>query len=93
MQATIGRTELTKQVAEKVGTVPNLYNIIGAVFETVVENLAKGDEVLIRNFGTFKVKERKEKIGRNPQTGEEITIPAHKTPIFTASKFFKRNLN
>ena len=90
---TISKTELVKQVSEKVGSVPNLYNIIGAVFECVAENLVNGDEVVIKQFGKFKVVNKAERIGRNPQTGEEITIPAHKTPVFSASKALRQAVN
>ena len=90
---TVGRNKLTEQVADKIGAIPNLYNIVGAVFDAVAENLAKGDAVAIRDFGIFKVVQCKERKGRNPQTGEEIIIPAHKTPLFKASKNFKKKVN
>jgi len=89
----ITKKELAEQVSAKVGSVPKLYSIIGAVFECVAENLAKGNEVLIRDFGRFKVIERQERKGTNPRTGEEIVIQAHKSPIFKASKTFKDAVN
>ena len=90
---TISRNNLTEQVSEKVGSVPNLFKIVTALFDTIVENLEEGNEVNIHNFGTFKVVAKAERKGRNPQTGAEITIPAHNLPIFKPSKFFKDAVN
>ena len=89
MAITITKSELTRQVKEKVGNVPHLNIVIGAVFEAVAENLVEGNDVTITNFGTFKVEERGAREGRNPRTGEEIYIPARNMPIFRASKTFK----
>ena len=60
-------------------------------FEQVVEEtLAKGDEVNITGFGKFYVRKRSERTGRNPKTGEKMTIPAGKTPAFSAGNKFKK---
>ena len=93
MKTIIGKAELVKQIAAKIGSVPNLYNIISAVFDVVEENLASGNEVAIRQFGTFKVIDCAERKGTNPRTGEEITISARKKPHFTPSKTFKEAVN
>lgn len=93
MTKTIGKADLVEQVSAKVGAVPKLYEIIGAVFDAVKENLAKGDAVSIRDFGVFKVVQCKERKGRNPKTGEEIVIPAHKKAIFKPSKIVKEKIN
>ena len=93
MTKTIGKTELVEQVSAKVGAVPKLYEIIGAVFDAVAENLAKGDAVTIRDFGTFKVVQRKERKGRNPKMQEEITIPAQKKVIFKQGKTVNEKVN
>ncbi|MBO8137019.1 MAG: HU family DNA-binding protein [Desulfotomaculum sp.] len=74
------KTELTKKDAEKA---------VNALFETISETLAAGDKVQLIGFGTFDVSERKERKGRNPQTGEEIIIPATKVPVFKAGKALK----
>lgn len=63
--------------------------IVNTVFETVKESLVKGEAVSIVNFGKFERKERKERVGRNPQTGEEMTIKAQKTVGFKAGKALK----
>ncbi len=55
--------------------------------------LAAGEEITIRGFGTLSVVQRDERMGRNPQTGEEKLIPAHRTVKFKTSKEFKETLN
>nr|WP_207755003.1 HU family DNA-binding protein [Desulforadius tongensis] len=74
------KTELTKKDAEKA---------VNALLESISEALASGDKVQLVGFGTFDVSERKERKGRNPQTGEEIIIPATKVPTFKAGKALK----
>jgi DNA-binding protein HU-beta len=73
-------TEMKKVEVEKV---------VNAVFETATETLASGEQIQIVGFGTFLVKERGERKGRNPKTGEEITIGASKAPAFKAGKSLK----
>ncbi|MDD3612936.1 MAG: HU family DNA-binding protein [Caldicoprobacterales bacterium] len=72
--------ELTKKDAEKA---------VNAFVSVVTETLAAGDKVQLVGFGTFEVRERKERKGRNPQTKEEIVIPASKAPVFKAGKALK----
>jgi len=94
----VTKTELIDAVAEKTGlTKKNSGEVINAVFETIVDHLSSEagkdasirDNVQIIGFGTFEVKDRSERKGRNPQTGEEITIPARTVPVFRAGKSFK----
>lgn len=59
------------------------------LMDTIVEVLKEGDSVSMIGFGTFSVKERDARIGRNPRTGETIEIAASKTPVFKAGKAFK----
>ena len=72
--------EMSKKDSEKVVT---------AVFEVIEETLAQGEKVSLVNFGTFEVKDRAERQGRNPKTQEPITIPATKAPAFKAGKGLK----
>ena len=74
------KTELDKKEAEKV---------VSAVFDTIVEKVAAGEDIRIVGFGTFECRERKERTGVNPRTMEQITIPASKIPAFKAGKAFK----
>lgn len=78
------RTDMTKKDAEKV---------IDAVFSSIEDALATNDKVQIIGFGTFEVRSRESRKGRNPQTGEEITIPASAAPVFKAGKGLKDGIN
>ncbi|GAB1763304.1 HU family DNA-binding protein [Priestia megaterium] len=80
IEAVASKSELTKQDAKKA---------VDALFETISTTLAKGEKVQLLGLGTFEVRERSERTGRNPQTGEEMTIPATKVPGFKAGKEFK----
>ncbi|HJC54842.1 MAG TPA: HU family DNA-binding protein [Candidatus Gemmiger stercoravium] len=71
---------LTKKDAEKAVT---------ATIDVITETLQKGEKVSLVGFGTFEVRERKERQGRNPQTREPMTIPASKLPAFSAGKALK----
>lgn len=78
------KTETTKKAAEQA---------VNAVIETITEELAREGRVQIVGFGTFQVRERAERKGRNPQTGEEMIIPASKSPVFKAGKNLKDIVN
>ncbi|AEG13846.1 MULTISPECIES: HU family DNA-binding protein [Desulfofundulus] len=71
------KTELTKKDAEKA---------VSAVLSAIEEALARGDKVQLVGFGTFEIRERAARKGRNPQTGEEIEIAAARVPVFKAGK-------
>ncbi|MEC6747461.1 HU family DNA-binding protein [Marinilactibacillus sp. GCM10026970] len=62
---------------------------VESVFETIKESLANGEKVQVIGFGNFEVRDRAARKGRNPQTGEEIQIPASKVPAFKAGKALK----
>jgi len=84
------KAELIDEVAEKSGLVKkDAAGAINAVLETIEETLKKGDGIALPGFGTFSVAERAERKGRNPATGEEITIPARKSAKFKAGKNLK----
>lgn len=63
--------------------------MLDAFLETVTETLAQGDNVQLIGLGTFKSTERKARSGRNPRTGERVTIPAKRVPSFTAGNALK----
>ncbi|MGI8405502.1 MAG: HU family DNA-binding protein [Thermomicrobiales bacterium] len=65
---------------------------VNAVFDAIEEALAKGDEVTVSGFGSFKVVERSARSGRNPQTGEPMTIAARKSPVFRPGTQLKRSV-
>ncbi|SFH45614.1 nucleoid-associated protein HU-beta [Modicisalibacter xianhensis] len=66
---------------------------LDAMIESVTDSLKKGDSVALVGFGTFTVKERAARTGRNPQTGEPINISAAKVPSFKAGKALKDSVN
>ncbi len=85
------KKELVERVSKKVGlTKRSAQSAVNAVFGNVKDALLKGDKVVITGFGTFSVRKRTSRVGRNPQTGSSITIAGHKLPGFTAGKTLKR---
>ncbi|REJ36063.1 MAG: hypothetical protein DIU82_05880 [Bacillota bacterium] len=84
------KTELIDRVAAKSGlTKKDAGKAVDALFEAVTEALAGGERVQIVGFGTFEVRERAARRGRNPQTGADIQIAARKIPAFKAGKALK----
>lgn len=84
IEAVAAKTELTKKQAEAA---------VNATIAAVVDALKAGDKVQLVGFGTFEVKERAARTGRNPQTGATIEIAASKAPAFSAGKAFKDAIN
>lgn len=78
------KTELSKKDAEKA---------LKAFTDVITEELKKGEKVQLVGFGTFEVSERAARTGRNPQSGEEMMIPASKAPKFKAGKALKDMIN
>jgi len=84
------KAQLVEKVAEKTNlTKKDVTAAVEALFETIEETLASGDKVQVIGFGTFEVRDRAARKGRNTQTGEEIQIPASKVPGFKAGKALK----
>jgi Bacterial nucleoid DNA-binding protein len=88
MSNNITKSDLCSRIAKKLENrfANEIKPIVDALFEEILEVLSEDRRIEIRGFGTFKIKHRKAKIGRNPRTGEAVAIPAHKVPVF---KFFK----
>lgn len=85
------KNELVERVSKKVGlTRKASFEAVNAVFGNIREALGKGDKVVISGFGTFKVRTRATRVGRNPQSGAQIKIIGHKLPGFTAGKTLRR---
>ena len=88
------KTELVANVAEKAGlTKKDAEKALTAVLESVQQALIEGDRVQLIGFGTFEVKARAARMGRNPQTGKDMEIPASKAPVFKAGKALKDAVN
>lgn len=90
----MNKAELISAVAQKSGlTKKDSEAAIDAFMSVVEDTLSKKEKVVLVGFGTFEVKERAARKGRNPQTKEEITIPASKAPVFKAGKALKDKVN
>ena len=84
------KVELIAAVAANAGlTKKDADKAVSATLDVITETLQKGKKVSLVGFGTFEVRERKERQGRNPQTREPMTIPASKLPAFSAGKALK----
>ncbi len=70
-------------------TKKDVEKVVNAFFSTIEGTLKSGDKVQLIGFGTFEVRNRQARKGRNPQTGEEISIPAARVPAFKAGKALK----
>ena len=68
-------------------------DIVETVFDTLKETLAQGEKIKVSGFGNFVVRDKKERVGRNPQTGEEITISARRVLTFKPSQVLKDAIN
>ena len=82
----MNKTDLVDEVAKVTGTKKEAQAAVDCVFDTITNTLKNKDRVTVVGFGTFKVNNRKARTGRNPKTGEAITIEARNVPKFTASK-------
>lgn len=67
--------------------------IVETIFDSIVKSLRAGDKIEIRGFGSFRTRQRKPRIGRNPKTGARVEVPAKKIPFFKPSKELKDLVN
>ena len=85
------KADLVAQVAKKANLPAKAAkDAVSVIFSTMSDAMKRGEKVVVTGFGTFMVRRRAARKGRNPQTGAEIQIPATKTPGFTAGKSLKR---
>jgi integration host factor subunit beta len=77
-------TELTKKHAEI---------IVNTVFESIVDSLKAGEKIELRGFGSFRIRKRGARIGRNPKTGAKVKVPAKRIPYFKPGKDLREMLN
>ncbi len=90
----MNKTELIAAIAEEAGlSKKDAEKALKAFTDVVAAQMKKGEKVQIVGFGTFEVSERSEREGRNPQTGEPMTIAASRTPKFKAGKALKDSIN
>ena len=88
------KADLVEEVAKAV-EVPkkDAEKIVKTVFESVTNALHRGEKIELRGFGSFRLRERKSRIGRNPKTGETVNVPSKKVPYFKAGKELKELIN
>ena len=67
--------------------------IVETIFDSIVRSLRSGDKIEIRGFGSFRTRQRKPRVGRNPKTGDRVEVPAKKIPFFKPSKELKDIVN
>jgi integration host factor subunit beta len=67
--------------------------IVDTLFESVIQALKEGDKLEVRGFGSFRVRQRNARVGRNPKTGEKVEVPAKRVPYFKPSKELKDLIN
>lgn len=67
--------------------------IVETIFDSIVKSLRAGDKIEIRGFGSFRTRQRKPRVGRNPKTGARVEVPAKKIPFFKPSKELKDLVN
>lgn len=90
----MNKQDLISAVAETSGlTKSDASKAVEGVFDAITSSLKKGDEVRLVGFGTFSVSQRKASTGRNPRTGETMTIKASSQPKFKAGKVLKDSVN
>jgi len=85
----MNKGDIVNEVAQVVSTKKEAQAAVDCVFSTITNALKNNDTVTLIGFGTFKVAQRNARKGRNPQTGQEMTIKAKKVPKFVAGKALK----
>ena len=89
----MNKTELIAVAAENAGmTKKDTERVLNAAIDAITAALVKGEKVQLSGFGTFEVKDREARVGRNPHTKQTIEIPATRIPAFKASKALKDNI-
>ena len=81
------KAELVEKVANKINlTKKETEGIVSIIFQSITDSLTEGDKVELRGFGSFRIRERSARVGRNPKSGEKVEVPAKKVPFFKAGK-------
>lgn len=92
--STVTKADIVDKVYEKIGfSKKEASDLVELVFDTLKNTLSNGEKIKISGFGKFEVKQKKERIGRNPQTGDRITISARRVLNFSPSQVLKAMLN
>ncbi len=89
------KSELIQKIADEN---PHLYQrdvelIVGTIFDEIINALSEGDRVELRGFGAFSVKKREARVGRNPRTGDQVSVEEKHVPFFKTGKLLRERLN
>lgn len=88
------KAELVDEVARVVSlTKKQAETIVNIVFDSIVDSLRSGQKIELRGFGSFRLRSRKSRTGRNPKTGEKVDVPSKKIPYFKPGKELKELIN
>ena len=88
------KAELVEEVSGKTGLPKKQAEIVvNTVFESIVETLKTGEKIELRGFGSFRIRQRDSRMGRNPKTGEKVEVPAKRIPYFKPGKELRELLN
>jgi integration host factor subunit beta len=93
-QPTLTKADLIEEVL-KVTELPRKESetIVETIFDSIIEAIQKGEKIEIRGFGSFRTRQRRGRVGRNPKTGEKVEVPAKRIPFFKPSKELKDFVN
>jgi integration host factor subunit beta len=89
------KRDLIEEVARRSDTFArkDIEAIVNTIFGSMLDSMARGDRIEIRSFGTFSVRDRSARQGRNPRTGADVHIPARRVPFFTAGKELRQRVD
>ena len=91
----MNKSDLLKKISEKVDSLneEDLEQTVNTILNLISNTINNGDRVEIRNFGTFSIRSRDQRISRNPKTGTAVLVEAKRHPYFRASKYLRESLN
>lgn len=90
----MNKSDLVQEVARVSGLTHEVSEtLVTAVFERIIEALVKGEHVELRGLGTFGIRQRRARVGRNPKTGARVDVPARRVPVFKMGKELQAILN
>ncbi len=91
---TVTRAALSEAVYREVGlSIGESARLVDSVFDEISDALVAGETIKVTSFGTFVIRQKDERIGRNPKTGDEVPIPARRVLVFRASPALKNRIN
>lgn len=87
------KKEIVNRIVSETGLKQiNVKKVVQKTFDSIVESLANGERVELRNFGVFKIKQRRPRTGRNPKTGETVPVPSRKAAVFKPGLEMKKKI-